>query len=106
MRQTRHTPIKASLFISLLLTITLVIGTAMANTPPLTISEVAKDLACPCQCPLILQDCNMSCGLRWKEEIGEQIAKGKTKQEIIEHFISTQGESARLTPLQKIQGKI
>jgi hypothetical protein len=72
----------------------------------LTVREIAKDLACPCQCPLILQDCNMSCGLRWKEEIGQKIAEGMNKQEITRYFIAKYGESARLTPLQKIQGKI
>ncbi len=72
----------------------------------LTVGEVAKDLACPCECPLILEDCNMTCGLDWKEEIGEMIKGGKTKQEIMAYFIATYGEEARLTTLQKINGKI
>lgn len=79
---------------------------ALESTPPLTVQEVTRDLACPCQCPLILQDCNMSCGLRWKEEVGQKIAEGMSKQEIIEYFIATHGESARLTSLQKVEGKI
>ncbi len=72
----------------------------------LTVGEVAKDLACPCECPLILEDCNMTCGLDWKEEIGEMIKAGKTKQEVMAYFIATYGEEARLTTLQKINGKI
>ncbi len=79
---------------------------AAENKSALTVREVAKDLACPCQCPLILQDCNMSCGLRWKEEIGQKIAEGKSKAEITKYFIAKYGEGARLTPLQKVQGKI
>ena len=67
---------------------------------------MAKDLACPCECPLILEDCNMTCGLDWKEEIGEMVKAGKTKQEIMTYFIATYGEEARLTTLQKIDGKI
>ena len=106
MRQTGLSPLRAGIFTGLFLAIAASAFFASASEPPLTVREVAKDLACPCQCPLILQDCNMSCGLRWKEEIGELIAKGKTKQEIIEYFIATHGESARLTPLQKIQGKV
>ena len=43
------------------------------NASALTVLEVSKDLACPCQCPLILQDCNMTCGLEWKNEIGPTI---------------------------------
>ncbi|MBT4522803.1 MAG: hypothetical protein HOC23_22620 [Halieaceae bacterium] len=72
----------------------------------LTVAEVAKDLACPCQCPLILQDCNMSCGLTWKNEIGELINKGMSKQEIMDYFIDSYGDNARLTTVQKIEGKI
>lgn len=79
---------------------------ATTKEPPLTVQEVAKDLACPCQCPLILQDCNMSCGLTWKEEVGKKIAEGMNKQEVTEYFIAKYGESARLTPIQKLQGKI
>ena len=72
----------------------------------LTVGEVAKDLACPCECPLILEDCNMTCGLDWKEEIGEMVKAGKNKQEIMAYFIATYGEEARLTTLQKIDGKV
>ncbi len=105
-RQASFSPLRAGVLLALFLAIGTHAAIATASEHPLTIREVAKDLACPCQCPLILQDCNMSCGLRWKEEIGEQIAKGKTKQEIIEFFIATYGDGARLTPVQKIQGKI
>ncbi|MBI3155731.1 MAG: cytochrome c-type biogenesis protein CcmH [Burkholderiales bacterium] len=72
----------------------------------LTVAEVAQDLACPCECPLILQDCNMSCGLGWKREIGERIAQGWSKQQIVDDFIARYGNDARLTPLQKVNGKI
>jgi len=48
----------------------------------------------------------MSCGLKWKDEVGRKIAEGMNKQEITRYFIAKYGESARLTPLQKIQGKV
>lgn len=72
----------------------------------LTVGEVARDLACPCVCPLVLEDCNMTCGLDWKTEIGELVAAGKSKQEIMDYFIATYGEEARLTTMQRIEGKI
>lgn len=72
----------------------------------LTINEVARDLACPCTCPLILEDCNMSCGLDWKEEIGKMIADGKTKPEIMAYFHEKYGEDAMLTPIQRLEGKL
>ena len=72
----------------------------------LTVNEVVRDLACPCICPLVLEDCNMTCGLDWKEEVGKKIKTGMSKQEIIDDFVSRYGESARLTPLQRIEGKM
>jgi cytochrome c-type biogenesis protein CcmH/NrfF len=72
----------------------------------LTVNEVVKDLACPCECPLVLEDCNMSCGLEWKSQVGEMIAQGMSKQQIIDHFIAKYGDEARITPMQRIHGKV
>jgi len=72
----------------------------------LTVNEVVVDLACPCECPLVLSDCNMSCGLKWKDDVGKLINKGMSKQEIIDYFVAKHGEAARITTLQRIQGKI
>ncbi len=72
----------------------------------LTVNEVAKDLACPCECPLILEDCNMTCGLEWKNQIGEFIKQGMTKQQIVDYFIAKYGDEARITPMQRINGKV
>lgn len=71
----------------------------------LTVQEVAEDLACPCECPLVLEDCNMSCGLDWKDQIGQMISQGKTKEEIIKYFIEKYGDDAKITPMQRIRGK-
>jgi cytochrome c-type biogenesis protein CcmH len=76
------------------------------NTFALTVNEVVKDLACPCECPLVLEDCNMTCGLEWKNQVGEMINKGMTKQEIMDYFIGKYGDDARITPAQRIRGKI
>lgn len=91
--------------LSLALRLTIVCTLAPSLSHALTVAEVVKDLACPCECPLVLEDCNMTCGLEWKEEVGEQIKKGMNKQQIMEYFIAKYGEEARLTPLQRIQGK-
>ena len=72
----------------------------------LTVNEVVKDLACPCECPLVLEDCNMSCGLDWKNQVGEMINTGMTKQQIMDYFIVKYGDEARITPVQRIHGKI
>lgn len=71
----------------------------------LDVNEIARELACPCECPLILEDCNMSCGLDWKKQIGKKIAEGKSKEEIINDFRAKYGEASRITPMQRIHGK-
>ena len=93
----------AKLFILTLLTV-LFLGPRPAFA--LTVNEVVRELACPCICPLVLEDCNMTCGLDWKEEVGEKIKAGMGKQEIIDDFVSRYGESARLTTIQMIEGKL
>ncbi|MBI5875547.1 MAG: cytochrome c-type biogenesis protein CcmH [Deltaproteobacteria bacterium] len=77
----------------------------VSSAHALTVQEVAEDLACPCECPLVLEDCNMSCGLDWKDQIGQMIKEGKTKEEIIKYFIDKYGDDARITPVQRIRGK-
>ena len=92
------------LLFCLLMSITYVM--TLSNASALTVNEVAKDLACPCECPLVLEDCNMTCGLEWKNEIGEQINKGMSKQQITVYFIKKYGDDARITPMQRIRGKV
>lgn len=70
-----------------------------------TVQEVASELECPCDCPLVLEDCNMSCGLEWKDQIGEQIKAGKTREEIVGAFIEKYGDACRITPSKRIRGK-
>ena len=91
----------ARLFVAMLISLA-----ACSGAFALTVNEVAKDLACPCECPLILEDCNMTCGLEWKNQIGEFIKQGMTKQQIVDYFIAKYGDEARITPMQRINGKV
>ena len=95
---------KAFLFICM--AIAIIQAAIPSSAFALTVNEVVKDLACPCECPLVLEDCNMTCGLEWKNEVGEMINKGMTKQQIVDYFIGKYGDEARITPLQRIHGKI
>ena len=101
---TRHTLRKT--FLSFCLSIAVACAVAPSSAFALTVNEVVKDLACPCECPLVLEDCNMTCGLEWKNEVGEMINKGMTKQQIMDYFIGKYGDEARITPTQRVQGKI
>jgi len=100
----RFTIYKTALFFCLFMVIAY--ATIPSSAFALTVNEVVKDLACPCECPLVLEDCNMTCGLEWKNQVGEMINKGMTKQQIMDYFIGKYGDEARITPLQRIHGKM
>ncbi|MHB9139376.1 MAG: cytochrome c-type biogenesis protein [Victivallaceae bacterium] len=92
--------------LSFCLSIAVVYAAVPSSAFALTVNEVVKDLACPCECPLVLEDCNMTCGLEWKNEVGEMINRGMNKQQIMDYFIGKYGDEARITPTQRIQGKV
>ncbi len=77
----------------------------MASASDKTVVGVSHSLACPCECPMVLEDCHMSCGLSWKNGIGEKLKNGISKEEIISYFYKRYGREALLTPAQRVAGK-
>ncbi len=76
-----------------------------SSAPPLSVMGVSHDLACPCECPMVLEDCHMSCGLEWKNVIGGLIQVGSSSDQITAYFYKRYGEQALLTPAQRFAGK-
>jgi len=72
---------------------------------PDTVMGTSHSLACPCECPMVLEDCHMSCGLEWKDNIGEKLKAGMTKSEIEGYFFKKYGKEAMLTPFERMAGK-
>lgn len=72
---------------------------------PDTVMGISHSLACPCECPMVLEDCHMSCGLEWKDNIGGKLKSGLTKSEIEGYFFKKYGREAMLTPFERISGK-
>jgi len=70
-----------------------------------TVMGISHSLACPCECPMVLEDCHMSCGLSWKKLIGERLKAGEEKESIVSYFYKRYGKEAMLTPIQRIAGK-
>lgn len=70
-----------------------------------SVMGVSHSLACPCECPMVLEDCHMSCGLQWKNQIGEKLKAGLNKEEITSYFFKRYGAEALLTPAQRMKGK-
>ncbi|MEK6590884.1 MAG: cytochrome c-type biogenesis protein CcmH [Nitrospinota bacterium] len=70
-----------------------------------SVMGISHDLACPCECPMVLEDCHMSCGMEWKDMIGQRLMTGSTKDDIEGYFFKRFGKESMLTPLQRISGK-
>ncbi len=70
-----------------------------------TVLGVSHSLACPCECPMVLEDCHMSCGLEWKDLIGLQLKAGMLKADIVGYFFKRYGLESLLTPVQRLSGK-
>jgi cytochrome c-type biogenesis protein CcmH/NrfF len=70
-----------------------------------TVLGVSHTLACPCECPMVLEDCHMSCGLEWKDLIGNQLKAGVQKADIVGYFFKRYGTESLLTPVQRLAGK-
>ncbi|MBI5166735.1 MAG: cytochrome c-type biogenesis protein CcmH [candidate division NC10 bacterium] len=76
----------------------------LARAQGLTVSDVAKDLACLCGCGLTVESCTHgNCGFAEpaKARIKQMIAQGRTKEEIIQVFVSQYGERAMAAPTKK-----
>jgi cytochrome c-type biogenesis protein CcmH len=63
--------------------------------------QLETDLTCQCGCGLTVHSCNhLNCGsaIPLKKEIGEQIATGKTRAEILSYFEKKYGEKILSSP--------
>lgn len=63
--------------------------------------QMETDLTCQCGCGLTVHSCNhLNCGsgIPLKKEIAEQIAGGKSREEILAHFSTKYGEKILSSP--------
>jgi cytochrome c-type biogenesis protein CcmH/NrfF len=99
---------KTALFaVSFILTLTYMSGKYifLTTASDKTVMGISHSLACPCECPMVLEDCHMSCGLSWKNLIGAKLNAGLGKEEIVSYFYKRYGREALLTPAQRVAGK-
>ncbi len=75
-------------------------------TPPAvaqgaTVGEISKELVCQCGCNLVLANCNHSeCHsvAAMTSSIEEQLAQGRSREEIIQSFVEQYGEQVLAAP--------
>jgi cytochrome c-type biogenesis protein CcmH len=63
--------------------------------------QIESDLTCQCGCGLTVHSCNhlnCSSGIPLKNEIAEQLAQGKSRDDILHHFETKYGEKILAAP--------
>jgi cytochrome c-type biogenesis protein CcmH len=78
-----------------------ILSLSTANADSLTVDEVADELICQCGCSMVLSECNHAiCESReeMKLSIGDQIAQGNSKKQIIQSFVDLYGELVLSSP--------
>ncbi len=71
---------------------------AIAADEPLTVREVASELMCQCGSGMVLANHDSGIARSMKASIQSQIDAGKTKQEILDYFVSAYGEGVLASP--------
>src|SRR3989304_7142223 len=73
--------------------------------PPLTVNDIASNLACQCGCNMLVSACEGAMSCHWagqaKETIQTMINKGKSKEAIIGYFVSLYGEKVLASPTKR-----
>ncbi len=89
---------KISAFITLVMlsSLTLAYGTASFARDP--VADITKELICTCGCGKVTYDCYCDLAKEWKDQITQDVAAGKTSQEIIAGFVETYGDGVLATP--------
>ncbi len=67
----------------------------------ITSSEIEAELMCTCGCTMVLNTCKCGIADEMRSEISGLIAKGKTKEEIIEGYVANNGETVLAAPTRK-----
>ncbi|HMQ50974.1 MAG TPA: cytochrome c-type biogenesis protein CcmH [Anaerolineae bacterium] len=62
------------------------------------VNEVAEQLNCPTCVGINLSDCQTQTCNQWRGQIGDLLAEGKTKQEILDYFALQYGNRVLLEP--------
>ncbi|GBD26094.1 Cytochrome c-type biogenesis protein CcmH [bacterium HR30] len=82
--------------------LSVVVPSAQAqNSPAASFQEIEESLTCQCGCGLTVHSCNhVDCGsaLPLRKEIREQMALGKSKEEILRYFEAKYGEKILSSP--------
>lgn len=77
-------------------------STARADADRPGFQELEESLTCQCGCGLTVHSCNhVDCGsaIPLRKEIREQMAEGKSKEQILQYFVDKYGEKILSSPV-------
>lgn len=99
----RRAPRSVAAFLATLLLAVVAVGLlpTRAAAEVATQYQTETDLTCQCGCGLTVHSCNhLNCGsgIPLKKEIGEQIASGKSREDILAYFTTKYGEKILSSP--------
>lgn len=86
----------AFLALVILSSLSLAYGTASFARDP--VADITKELICACGCGKVVYDCYCDLAKEWKEQITQDVAAGKTSQQIIASYVETYGDGVLATP--------
>jgi cytochrome c-type biogenesis protein CcmH len=84
-----------------ILLVTLALAAAASAKPPPQQRDIEESLTCQCGCGLTVHSCNhIQCGSGEpiKKEIAERLARGETKEQILDAFTQKFGEKVLSSP--------
>lgn len=81
--------------ISLVLTVLLVPGVLLAQSPG---DEIARNLMCQCGCNKVVADCDCGTAQQMIGIIRERLDKGETREQVMAYFVSQYGEKVLAAP--------
>jgi cytochrome c-type biogenesis protein CcmH len=68
------------------------------------INDVARDLNCPTCAGINLEDCNTQTCFQWREQIGDLLAQGYSKQQVLDWYVDRYGEHVLQEPARRGAG--
>jgi cytochrome c-type biogenesis protein CcmH len=91
-------------YLLILMALLLFVGPVLAQEPTGEdatadeINDVAHDLNCPTCAGLNLADCNTQTCFQWREQIGDLLAEGYNKQQVLDWYVARYGEHVLQEP--------
>jgi len=66
-----------------------------------SVGDIDKELICQCGCLMVANSCECQMATQFREDIAMMLDEGKSKGEILDHYVDLYGEIVLATPTKK-----